>query len=110
MMLARPAIKLRMDFATIRVTIRRKLESGRLPLEKAARVLGRSATGEACDACDMTIGPGQLALDGLARKPGTKVMQLHLRCFELWTQERYSLLREHERRLTGRLSLERQPA
>ena len=46
-MLARPAIRLRMDFATIRVTIRRKLESGRLPLEKAARVLGRSATGEA---------------------------------------------------------------
>jgi len=99
-----------MDFATIRVTIRRKLESGLLPLEKAARVLGRSTTGEACDACDMTIGPGQLAIDGLARKPGTKVMQLHLRCFELWTQERYSLLREHERRLTGRLSLERQPA
>jgi len=110
MMLARPAIKLRMDFATIRVTIRRKLESGRLPLEKAARVLGRSATGEACDACDMTIGAGQLALDGLARKPGTKVMQLHLRCFELWTQERYSLLRERGRRPAGLSSLERQPA
>ena len=99
-----------MDFATIRVTIRRKLESGRLPMEKAARVLGRSATGEACDACDMTIGPGQLAMDGLARKPRSKVMQLHLRCFELWTQERYSLLRERERRGAGLLSLERQPA
>jgi hypothetical protein len=109
-MLARPAIRLRMDFATIRVTIRRKLESGRLPLEKAARVLGRSATGEACDACDMTIGPGQLALDGLARKPGIKVMQLHLRCFELWTQERYSLLRERDRRSAVLSSLERQPA
>ena len=52
----------------------------------------------------------QLAMDGLARKPGSKVMQLHLRCFELWTQERYSLLRERERRGAGLLSLERQPA
>ena len=99
-----------MDFAIIRTTIRRKLENGRLPLEKAARVLGRSATGAACGACDMTIGPGQLAMDGLARKPGSKIMQLHLRCFELWTQERYSLLREREGRSASFLSLERQPA
>src|SRR5262249_60066984 len=37
----RSAIKLCMDFRAIRLTIRHKLESGRLPLEKAARVLGR---------------------------------------------------------------------
>jgi hypothetical protein len=77
-----------MDFETIRLMIRRKLQNGRLPLEKAARVRGRSAAGEACDGCDMTIGTGQLAMDGLARKPGGKAMQLHLRCFEIWTQER----------------------
>jgi hypothetical protein len=28
------------------------------------------------------------------RNPGGKAMQLHLRCFEIWTQERSSLLRE----------------
>jgi hypothetical protein len=83
-----------MDFGAIRLTIRRKLETGRLPLEKAARVLGRSPSGEACDGCDMTIGTGQLAMDGLARKPGSRALQLHLRCFEIWTQERLSLLRE----------------
>ena len=77
-----------MDFETTREMIRRKLENGRLPLEKAARVLGRSASGEACDGCDMTIGTGQLAMDGLARTPGARAMQLHLRCFEIWTQER----------------------
>jgi len=43
-----------MDFGAIRLTIRRKLENGRLPL------------------------------------------QLHLRCFEIWAQERASLLRQRE--------------
>ena len=88
-----------MDFSAIRLTIRRKLETGRLPLEKAARVWGRSPSGEACDGCDMTIGPGQLAMDALAR-PGSRAMQLHLRCFEIWAQERSSLLRERERSAT----------
>ena len=87
-----------MDFAAIRLAIRRKLETGRLPLEKSRRVLGRSASGEACDACEMTIGVGQLRMDGLARMPGSRAIQLHLRCFEIWTQERLSLLRERARR------------
>jgi len=86
-----------MDFGAIRQTIRRKLESGRLPLEKSARVLGRSPSGEACGACDMTIDTGQLAMDGLARQPGLKAVPLHLRCFEIWIQERSALLRERER-------------
>ena len=86
-----------MEFRAIRLTIRRKLETGRLPLEKAARVRGRSPSGEACDGCDMTIEPGQLAMDALARKPGSRAMQLHLRCFEIWALERSSLLRERER-------------
>jgi len=82
-----------MDFGTIRQTIRRKLENGRLPLERAARVFGRSPSGEACDGCDMTFETGQLALNGL-RTPGHRVMRLHLRCFEIWAQERSSLVRE----------------
>jgi hypothetical protein len=99
-----------MDFGKIRLIIRRKLENGRLPLEKATRVLGRSATGEACDGCEMTIETGQLAMDGFVRRPGRKAMQLHLRCFEIWTQERYSLLREREESATRRWSLDGQPA
>jgi len=86
-----------MDFAKIRPTIRRKLESGRLPIEKAAKVLGRSPSGEACDGCDMKIDTGQLAVDGFVRQPGRKAVQLHLRCFEIWIQERSALLRERER-------------
>lgn len=87
------AITLRMDLGAIRQKIRDKLENGRLPLERAARVFGRSPVGEACDGCDMTIETGQLAMDGLARTPGRRAMRLHLRCFEIWTQERSSLLR-----------------
>jgi len=83
-----------MDFGTIRQTIRRKLESGRLPLERAARVVGRSSSGEACDGCDMTIATGQLAMNGLVRTPGRGALRLHLRCFEIWAQERSSLVRE----------------
>ena len=61
-----------MDFATIRLTIRRKLENGVLPTENAARVLGRSASGEACDGCGLVIRTGQLAIGGFARQPGGK--------------------------------------
>ena len=87
-----------MDFRAIRLMIRRKLETGRLPLEKSRRVLGRSASGEACGGCDMTIGVGQVAMDGFVRKAGGRALQLHLRCFEIWTQERLSLLRERAQR------------
>jgi hypothetical protein len=49
----------------------------------------------------MSINRGQLALDGLARAPGKKAPRLHLRCFEIWAQERHSLLRHL--RATGAL-------
>jgi len=42
----------------------------------------------------MTIDTGRLAMDGLARAPGRRAVRLHLRCLEIWTQERSSLLRE----------------
>jgi hypothetical protein len=89
-----------MDFGAIRLTIRRKLETGRLPLEKAPRVLGHSPSGRPCDGCDLTIGTGQLqlAVDGLSRQPGSGALQLHLRCFEIWIQERSSLLSDRARR------------
>jgi hypothetical protein len=99
-----------MDFGTIRLTIRCKLENGVLPTENAARVLGRSASGEACDGCGLAIGTGQLAIGGFARQPGGKALYLHLRCFEIWTQERVSLRRERERNAARPLSLQRQPA
>jgi hypothetical protein len=35
-------------------------------------------------------------MDALVRKPGNRAVRLHLRCFEIWTQERYSLLRERQ--------------
>ena len=99
-----------MDFRAIRLTIRRKLESGRLPLERAAKVWGRSPSGEACDGCDQTIGTGQLAMDGLVRRPGRAAIQLHLRCFEIWAQERSSLLRRREPHTTRPLALGQEPA
>ena len=99
-----------MDFATIRLTIRRKLENSLLPTENAGRLLGRSASGEACDGCGLVIGTGQLAIGGFARQPRGKALYLHLRCFEIWTQERVSLRQERERGAARPLFLQRQPA
>lgn len=81
------------DTEAIRRIIRHKLESGRLPLEIASRVWGSAAAGATCGGCDMSINRSQLALDGFARTPGKKTPRLHLRCFEIWAQERNSLLR-----------------
>ena len=81
------------DTEAIRRIIRHKLESGRLPLEIASRVWGSPVVGATCGGCDMSINRGQLAMDGLAQTPGKKISRLHLRCFEIWVQERHSLLR-----------------
>ena len=82
-----------MDTGTIRLAIRRKLESGRLPLEGTSKIWGVPAADQTCDGCDMTIARNQLVIDGIARVPQRRGIQLHLRCFEIWAQERYSLLR-----------------
>jgi hypothetical protein len=82
-----------MDLRAIRLTIRHRLEKGLLPMERARRVRGHPPSGEACDGCDLLIATGQLAMGGLARMPGRKTLQLHLRCFEIWTEERSALER-----------------
>src|SRR5882672_12801444 len=82
-----------MDTGTIRLAIRRKLESGRLPLEGTSKIWGIPAADQTCDGCDMTIARNQLVIDGMARVPQRRGIKLHLRCFEIWAQERYALLR-----------------
>ncbi len=103
-------MKLLMDFGTVRLTIRRKLENGRLPLEKGRESLGTRRRRRSVRRLRHASGTGQLAMDGLARKPGGKAVQLHLRCFEIWTQERYSLLRQGESSAARPFSLGGQPA
>ena len=85
-----------MDTGTIRLAIRRKLESGRLPLECTSKIWGLPATDQTCDGCDMTIARTQLVIDGAARAARRQGMQLHLRCFEIWTQERSSVLKARD--------------
>jgi hypothetical protein len=70
-------------------------------MERAGRVRGHSPSGEACDGCDRVIETGQLAIGGLAQRPGRKALQLHLRCFEIWTQERSSLERARDVSVSG---------
>jgi hypothetical protein len=82
-----------MDIGTIRLAIRRKLESGRLPLESTSKIWGVPAADQTCDGCDMTIARNQLVIDTVARVPRRRGVQLHLRCFEIWAQERYALLK-----------------
>jgi len=82
-----------MDIGTIRLAIRQKIESGHLPLEGTTKIWGIPAADQTCDGCDMTIARNQLVIDGMARLPRRKAIQLHLRCFEIWAQERCSFLR-----------------
>jgi hypothetical protein len=90
-----------MDTGTIRLAIRRKLESGRLPLEGTSKIWGLPAVEQTCDGCDTIIARNQLVIDGVARMPRRKGIQLHLRCFEIWAQERCSLLKARDSIKTG---------
>ena len=49
-----------MDQATIRLTIRRKLDDGTLPHNSIPRFWGGPADGEFCDACEEVITAAQL--------------------------------------------------
>ena len=76
---------------SIRTLIRRKLRDGRLPLASISRFWGGPADGEICDVCDRPITKQQLVLEGIGSlRSDKKPIHFHLRCFELWNDERQS--------------------
>jgi hypothetical protein len=78
-----------MDEKSLRLLIRHRLKSGRLPHDGAANVSGSPASGEVCAACEAVIADEQLVMEGMTKNgDGTKPIQFHVVCFGLWNDER----------------------
>ena len=74
-----------MNERSIRLRIRKLLQSGRLPYDSAATVSERPSTGEVCSACGTVIADGQLAMEGVAGKRRADApIRFHVLCFKLW--------------------------
>ena len=69
----------------VRGTIRLKLETGLLPWSESGRVWAGPGANEVCSACDDTITTRQKLYEW--EHDGSKIV-MHLRCYELWTDER----------------------
>jgi hypothetical protein len=54
-----------MGLDTLRLIIRQKLAQGDLPHNSIPRFWGGPANNEACDACEETIGSGQLIIEAI---------------------------------------------
>ena len=77
------------DSQTIRLLIREKLRDGRLPSGRAGRFWGGPGTGELCDACEAPITRDQLGFEDFSSNAtGTKPLQIHAGCFQIWDAER----------------------
>jgi hypothetical protein len=73
----------------LRILIRQKLKSGRLPYDSMPRFWGGPGPGEGCDGCNTPITHSQLVMEGIASTYSVKKpMQLHVKCFYIWDVER----------------------
>jgi hypothetical protein len=78
-----------MDDNSVRLLIRKMLQSGRLPYDIASKVSGSPAAGEVCAACGIVIDDKQLVMEAMTRNgKGAASIQFHILCFELWNDER----------------------
>jgi hypothetical protein len=69
---------------TLRLLIRSKLHNGRLPQDGIRAAWGIPSDGETCNACDTVFAKNQLLMATLGRRP----VEMHVRCFQIWDQER----------------------
>lgn len=79
-----------MEADAIRIRIRDKLKTGRLPYDSMPRFWGGPGDGERCDACDLLITKEQLVMEGISKVVDNKKkpIQFHVVCFQLWDHER----------------------
>jgi hypothetical protein len=78
-----------MDEKSVRLLIRKMLQSGRLPYDSASKVSGSPAAGEICAACGTVVADEQLVMEAMTRNgKGAASIQFHVLCFELWNDER----------------------
>ena len=78
-----------MDTDALRLLIRQKLQDGRLPYNHIPRVWGGPSALEMCDGCDSGIGQDELLMEGIALAGGRTPLQMHVRCFGIWDEERH---------------------
>ena len=72
----------------VRLLIRQKLQDGRLPYNHMPRVWGGPGALEMCDGCDFSIDEDQLVMEGISLAGGRKPLQMHVKCFGIWDEER----------------------
>ena len=72
----------------LRLLIRQKVASGRLPRNNIPRVWGGPGHGELCDACDGVLSKDALVIEGMPLAERPQPLRLHVECFYLWQQER----------------------
>jgi len=77
-----------MDQEALRFLIRLKIQNGRLPHDRIARVWSSPSDGEKCDACDTILSKEQLLMEGTTRASGRRPCQFHIACFQIWDDER----------------------
>jgi hypothetical protein len=77
-----------MDKEALRLLIRRKLKSRRLPHDGIRTVWSTPSDGETCDACDTVLTKDQLLMEAVPLDRGRKPFRMHVRCFQIWDLER----------------------
>ena len=79
-----------MDPQTLRLLLRHKLQDGRLPHNRIARISHGPGGGGICDGCEGRITKEQsvkeAVLEGGRGARGS--VQFHILCFQLWDDER----------------------
>jgi hypothetical protein len=71
-----------------RRVIRRKLQNRRLPHDGIRTAWSTPSDGETCDACDTVLTKDQLLMEAVLLGLGTRSIRMHIRCFQIWDQER----------------------
>jgi len=82
-----------MDQEALRRLILRKLRAGRLPRDGIRTFSSGPSDGETCDACDTVLAKTELLMEGVPLDPGMRPLRLHLRCCQIWEQERRTTYR-----------------
>jgi hypothetical protein len=79
---------LMLNAEALRLHIRRKLQNDQLSHDGVRTVWSSPSDGEKCDACDTVLAKDQLLLEGATLGLARRRLQMHVRCFQIWDQER----------------------
>jgi hypothetical protein len=77
---------LNMGTADIAAAVRSKIAAGILPTEKPDKMWAGKGTGQACDACGLTVTSDDIEHE--TDLPGGRTLRFHQSCFTVWHEER----------------------